>query len=105
MTSTPNTAPYVGMPATIHLVSDALPAVVIRVNRKSVTVRRVATDESSRQRINDVAEPFPCWAWDGLTDQPIGEPERFPMIAPGRYRNGSIGLSLGRAVKITDYRH
>jgi hypothetical protein len=100
----------VGTPATIHLFSDSVPAVVVRVNPKSVTVRRVEVVEASRRRINDEAEPFPCLAWDGDTSKPVGEPERFPLIGfrpdgSPVYRNGSIGLTLGRSVRITDYRY
>lgn len=98
------TVPTVGMPATIHLRNDSLPAVVVRVNQKSVTVARVAHREDTRHRINDEREPLPCYAWEADLAQVIGEPERYPMVRPGRYRNGSIGLTLGKAVRITDYR-
>lgn len=104
MTDEPIT-PTVGMPATIHLYTDTVPAVVVRVNAKSVTVAQVPVIESSRHRVNDPAEPFPCWAWAGDVTGERGTPERFRMVAPGKYRNGSIGLTLGRAVKITDYRY
>lgn len=102
--------PLVGEPATIHLFSDSVPAVVVKVNAKSVVVRRVEVDESTRRRFNDEREPYPAWAWDGDLSKPVGEPERYSLIgrrADGSpiYRNGSIGLSLGRSVKITDYRY
>lgn len=102
--------PAVGTAATIHLFSDTVPAVVVKVNAKSVVVRRVAVDEASKRRINHEAEPFPAWAWNGDLSQPVGEPERYSLVGEREdgspiYRNGSVGLSLGRAVKITDYRY
>lgn len=101
--------PYKGMPATIHLVSDSMAAVVVRVNAKSVTVARVATDETKRFRINAEAEPFPCYAEPGILTEVIGTPERYSRIEHGdgrvSYRNGSIGLTLGKSVRVTDYRY
>ena len=101
--------PEVGTPATIFLFSDTLPAVVTKVNPKSVVVRRVEVDESTKRRVNDEREPFPAWAWDGDVTKPVGEPERYSLVGETDtgdpiYRNGSIRLRLGRAVKFTDYR-
>lgn len=103
-------APYVGQPATINLYSDTRPAVVVKVNPKSVVVQAVEVDEATKRRVNDEREPYPCWAWDGDVTKPVGEPERFMLRGHSDkgspiYRNGSIGLTLGRSVKITDYRY
>jgi hypothetical protein len=100
----------VGTPATILLYSDSVAAVVTKVNPKSVVVRRVEVDEASKRRINDPAEPYPAWAWDGDVTKPYGEPERYSLVGTREdgspiYRNGSIGLSVGRSVKFTDYRY
>lgn len=96
-------APYVGMPATITLVTDTRPAVVTKVNAKSVVVRTVPRIESTKT-VRNPDEPLPCVEYQGDTANPHGEPERFAMVSPGRYRNGSIGLILGRSVDVTDYR-
>lgn len=103
-------APQVGDPATIYLYSDAVPAVVTKVNAKSIVVRRVEPIEATRFRINDEVEPFPALRWDGDVTKPYGEPERFRLVGTRddgspAYRNGSISLRVGRAVKITDYRY
>lgn len=100
----------VGTPATINLFSDTRPAVVVKVNPKSVVVRAVEVDEASKRRVNDEREPYPCWAWDGDVTKPYGEPERYSLVGKREdgspvYRNGSIGLTIGRSVKITDYRY
>lgn len=103
--------PAVGTPATIWLYSDAVAAVVTRVSAKSVTVQRVKTDPDSQKRINDDREPYPCFSWEGQVDEPIegSAPQRFRLVSVAedgtpRYRNGSISLSLGRSVQVTDYR-
>lgn len=110
MTTTTPQTPKVGDPATIHLYSDTRPAVVTKVNAKSVVVRAVAVDEASKRRINDEREPYPAWAWDGDLAKPVGEPERYALKGVRSdgvpvYANGSIRLSLGRSIKITDYRY
>lgn len=101
--------PTVGMPATVHLYSDSQAAVVVKVNPKSVLVARVATDVSSRRRLNSEREPFPCWAEDGILTEVVGVPERYMRREheDGRvsYRNGSIGITLGKSVSVTDYRY
>ena len=100
--------PTVGMPATINLFSDTFAAVVVRVNRKSVTVARVKTDPATSRRINDEREPYPCLVEDGILTAVIGEPQRYARVDTEhgpRFRNGSISVTLGRSVRITDYRH
>jgi hypothetical protein len=82
---------------------------VTKVNKKSVVVQRVGVNPASKRRVNDEREPFPCWAWDGDLDNIQGDPERYSLVGQRedgspRYRNGSIGLSLGRSIKLTDYR-
>jgi hypothetical protein len=100
--------PTPGMPATIHLYNDTSAAVVVRVNAKSIVVARVATDETSRRRLNNPREPFPVWAEDGILTEITGEPQRYTRVetrSGPAYRNGSISVSLGRSVSITDYRY
>lgn len=94
----------VGMPATIHLYSDSVAAVVVKINAKSIVVRRVERDEDSKRRVNDEREPWPCFAWDGILDQPIGNPERYGVLDNGRITNGSISVTVGRSISRTDYR-
>lgn len=103
--------PYVGMPCSITLVTDTSPAVVTKVNKKSVTVRRVPVGPSRHVDYCQCATctgtesgALPVTVADGLTDQPIGEPERFTRIREGRYRNGTIGLRLGVSARLVDYR-
>jgi hypothetical protein len=95
--------PYVGMPATINLYSDTFAAVVVKVNAKSIKVARVETD-GNPVRINSERELFPCVAEQGILDKIIGEPERYAKVGE-RYRNGSISVTLGKSVKVTDYRY
>lgn len=107
--------PEVGMPCSILLYTDTSPAVVIRVNKKSITVARVPAKESTRRHADHCecgnpetgcpkGNPWPLIIADGDLDGPRGEPERFRMVREGRYRNGSIGLRLGKAVDYRDYR-
>lgn len=106
MSSTEHPEPVKGMPATIHLYSDTLAAVVVRVNRRSVSVARVATTEEPR-RINAEGEPYPVMAYEGILDRVEGEPERYVRFdTPDGpvFRNGTVGLTLGRSVRIVDYR-
>lgn len=103
MNDTPAVVPVKGMPATINLYTNTVAAVVFRVNPKSIVVCRVEVDKDSRRRVNDEAEPYPCYAWNGIVDKMIGEPERYPLVN-GSYRRGSVSITLGRSVKITDYR-
>lgn len=100
--------PYVGMPATINLYTDRTPAVVVKVNAKSIVVRSVEYDESNPTRINNEGEPFPVLSYPGDVTKPVGTPERYSRIdtpTGPRYRNGSISLTLGQAVRLVDYRH
>lgn len=97
--------PVVGTPATINLYSDTQPAVVVKVNAKSIIVQTVPVIEGSRKRINHVDEPFPAYVEDGDVTQPLGERQRFALTPNGRYGAGSITVTLGRSVKITDYRY
>ncbi len=101
--------PVKGMPATINLMNDTLPAVVLRVNAKSITVARVAVDEASSRRINDEREPFPVVVADGILSEVIGTPERYSKIVRSdgtiAYRNGSISVTLGKSIRLTDYRY
>lgn len=97
--------PYVGQPATINLWSDTSAAVVVKVNPKSIVVRRVAVGEAVQDMSRDGAGVGPAvMVAQGLLDQPIGEPERYSLVG-NRYRNGSISISLGRSVQIRDYRY
>lgn len=100
--------PYVGMPATINLYTDTQAAVVTKVNAKSILVAPVALNESTRRRINAEGEPFPCLAVDGITTEVTGLAQRYSRIDTEqgpRFRNGSISITLGRSVEITDYRY
>ncbi len=109
-TETPE-GPYVGQPATIHLYTDSVAAVVTKVNPKSIIVCSVPVIEGSRRRVNDEAEPFPCWAEDGDVDAPAdkrGTPERFTIVQTERgtrYGVGSIRVTLGRSVSKVDHRY
>lgn len=108
MASKPALAPAVGTGATIHLFSDSQAAVVVKVNAKSIVVRRVEVDAASRY-VTNPGEPLPCIAKKGILDQPIGEPERFKLVrvlddGMPQYANGSIRLGLGYSRKVTDYR-
>lgn len=99
--------PNVGDPATIHLYTDTLPAVVVKVNKKSIVVRRVEHDEND-PTVRNPGEPFPAIMWPGILDRPIGEPERYSIVETDsgyRYRNGSISVTIGKSVKFTDYRY
>ena len=100
--------PVVGMPATIHFVSDSRAAVVTKVNKKSVVVQRVATGPDMQDMNRDGADYLPVMQAEGILDQIIGAPERYSRIdtADGpRFRNGSMGISLGRSISVTDYRY
>lgn len=98
----------VGTPATINLFSDTSAAVVVKVNKKSIVVRRVETSEAVRDENRD--GELPVMVAQGIVDRPFGEPERYSLIGvredgTPRYANGSISITLGRSVKITDYRY
>lgn len=106
MTSTTRPEPFVGMAATINLYTDTRPAVVTRVNAKSIQVRVVDTEAAVR--VNDPREPFPVLEAEGILDKIIGAPERYKRIDTEegpRFSNGSISVTLGRSVRRTDYRH
>ena len=103
MTSQTTATPYVGMPATIHLYTDTIPAVVVGVTAKSVVVQQVDIDEVSKMTYDD-GSGFPVITYNGNVDAPIGERERFTLTKNGTYRRGSIGLQLGKSYKRTDYR-
>jgi hypothetical protein len=112
MTNTVSPAPVVGTPATIQLFTDSVAAVVVKVNAKSVLVRRVAVGEYVQDMARDGAGVDgvpPVMVAEGILDQPHGEPERFSLIGLSRegkpvYRNGSVGLSLGYSRSVRDYR-
>ena len=81
----------------------------MKVNPKSVVVRAVEVVEGSQRRFNDAAEPFPALVEEGDVTKPYGEPERYALVGTREdgspiYRNGSISVTVGRSVKITDYR-
>lgn len=103
--------PYVGQPATINLYTDTSAAVVVKINPKSILVARVATTEPVKDMSRDGADVPgvpPVMVAQGILDQVIGEPQRYSRVETSdgpRYRNGSISVSLGRSVKITDYRY
>ncbi len=102
--STERPTPFVGMPATIHYVTDTSAAVIVKVNPKSVIVRRVELIESTLRRVNDPREALPIVVTDGDVSKPIGQPNRYPLQANGSYRDGSIGLELGKSYRLIDYR-
>ncbi len=111
-TATAPIVPVVGMPATINLYTDTQAAVVIRVNAKSVTVARVEIGEYVKNMLVDGANSPDCppvMVAEGITDKIIGGGERFKRIehSDGRvsYRNGSIGITLGRSISVRDYRY
>jgi hypothetical protein len=100
--------PFVGMPATINLYTDTRPAVVVKVNAKSIVLAAVAVDAATTRWINNEGEPYPCLAADGILTEVIGSPERYTRVDTPqgpRFRNGTVGVTLGRAVQITDYRY
>lgn len=99
-------APYVGQPATIHLFSDSLAAVVVKVNKKSIVVRRVAVGPVESADID--GSGFPIESAEGIVNEPIGAPERFSIVQTSsgiRYGAGSIRVSLGRSIQFRDYRY
>lgn len=110
MTTTTRPEPTVGMPATIHLWSDSLAAVVVKVNAKSIVVARVETTEPRKDMSRDGAtnpECPPVMVAEGIVDQVTGGWERYKRIDTDngpRFSNGSTSVSLGRSVSITDYR-
>jgi hypothetical protein len=98
--------PYVGQPATIHLFSDSRAAVVTKVNKKSIIVAAVETGPETRDERRD--GPYPVMVAEGILDKIVGQPERFAIVETPRgtrYGAGSIRVSLGRSVSITDYRY
>jgi len=101
ITHVTSTVPYVGMPATVLLYTDASPAVVTKVNRNSVVIQEVAVIESSRRQLNP-GEPYPRLRWDGDVETPVSAPRRFMRTRNG-YAQGSIKLLLGKSFKYTDY--
>lgn len=103
--------PTVGMPATIHLWSDSIAAVVVKVNKKSVVVCRVETTERVKDMSRDGATDPNCppvLVAEGIIDRPIeGATERYSRIDTPqgpRFRNGSTGITLGYSRSVTDYR-
>lgn len=105
MTTQERPEPEVGMPATIVLYTDTVAAVVVKVNPKSVMVAAVATGE---ERTTNPGEPYPVRVSEGILDQITGTPERYSRIdTPDGpvFRNGSIGVVLGKSIARTDYRH
>lgn len=110
MTATENTstAPFVGQAATIHLFTDSIAAVVTKINKKSIVVARVATTEAVQDKSRDGADYLPVMIAEGILDEVVGSPERYSIIETEdgpRYRNGSIGVTLGRSIALTDYRY
>lgn len=100
--------PFVGQPATINLVSDSLAAVVVKVNKKSVLVRRVETTEATQDMSRDGADYLPVMVAEGILDRPLGAPERYSRIDTvegPRFANGSMRVSLGTSREVTDYRY
>lgn len=100
--------PAVGDPASIVLWTDTVAAVVVKVNPKSIVVRRV--EVGPMERDNRVASAnLPVMSAEGILDKPIGEPERYPLIgfyeggAP-RYASGSVVLRVGYSRSRRDYR-
>lgn len=93
----------VGTPATIHLYSDSVAAVVVKVTRTQVHVRRVETGEETTVQMKG---PWPVREAQGLLDQPVGEVEVYRVGKDGVLAGGgdrSIRLSLGHSVSRTDY--
>lgn len=101
---TPVREPYVGMGCSITYVTDTRPAVVVKVNKKSVTVRAVELTGKREQdmRVDGAGDPNcpPVIVEQGDPTKPFGEPQRFERIGEGRYK----GLVLGTCVRRTDYR-
>lgn len=100
--------PFVGMGCTINLYSDKMAAVVTKVNAKSIVVARVATDEAGAWRVNSESEPYPVIARAGILTEIIGEPERYARVETSYgvcFRNGSVGVTLGKSISLTDYRY
>lgn len=109
----PVVAPYVGMPCSILLYTDTCPAIVVRVNKKSITVARVPEKEGTTKHTAQCecadcpgpnGNPWPITETEGDLQGEQGAPERFRMVREGRYRNGSVGVMLGRSVRRVDYR-
>lgn len=92
--------PFVGMPATILLYTDTSAAVVTKVNGKSIEVASVATGEPV---VVNMYGPFPRTRAEGLTNQVIGEAQRYTLNKRGEFRRGSIGLQLGESYRYVDY--
>lgn len=99
--------PLVGMPATIHYVTDSSAAVVVKVNPKSVLIARVEIGPWEQDmRVDGARDPncFPVMVAEGITDKVIGEPHRYRRMPNGRITDGSIGVTLGYSISRRDYR-
>lgn len=93
----------VGSPATIHLYTDSVAAVVVKVTKTQVHVRRVETGEAVTV---EQRGPWPVVEAEGILDRPTGPVEVYRVGKDGVLAGGgdrSIRLSLGRSISRTDY--
>jgi len=95
-----------GTPATIQLHSDTDAAVVTRVAGRSVWVRSVELDESTREGA------FPISTVQGDVSKPYGEEERYTLRRSGHYvragqkdQRGSVWVTFGRSVRRVNYEY
>lgn len=95
-----------GTPATITLYTDTTAAVISRVKGKSIWVRPVELDESTREA------NFPIVKVMGDVTRPKGEEERYTLRKSGRYvkvgepdERFSVYVVLGRSVHRVNYEH
>lgn len=98
-----------GTPATIVLYTDTIAAVVVRSTEKSVWVRRVELDETTKK---STGGGLPVITRQGILDRPVdGAPEeRYTLRKGGRLvaagqdnGRGSVRVVLGRSESRTDY--
>lgn len=102
--------PRKGAPATIHLYTDTIAAVVTRVSNSTVWIRRVETGKRRTANAAEVkAGGLPVREEDGILDKPFGPEERYARHDDtgyhGRRGRGQIVVTIGRSVGRTDYRY
>lgn len=98
----------IGAPATIHLYTDTLAAVVTRVTATRVFVRRVATGVEVTSNAAEVAlGGLPIRVSKGILTEPTGPEEGYKIRENGRHGKlgrGEIVVTIGKSISKTDYR-
>lgn len=107
MTSTDQTKPYVGQPASIVLYTDTRAAVVTKVTAKTIVIARVETGPSRLDMASDEgAYGLRPTLEDGILDKPIeGTEQRYTWNEKrqGWFHMGTRAR-LGRSVTRVDHR-